>query len=212
MTDAPIQPYDALLEGAHDLDRSYRVVHLGDVVLPTGRTYCCDPFRTGDVRALERTVRPGEYLVSLCVVDLSSWGKRVALAGISFSSERVVRWDAATYRLDGELYSAFAVDAGLACFMDERTAMQFSNRVEAYQAADHARNYYLDILAPEFARNADPAQPHRGGDWNLHYPVEGDPGNVAMFASGLGDATYPAWWGVDETDDVVLLVADFGIL
>jgi hypothetical protein len=73
-------------------------------------------------------------------------------------------------------------------------------------------NYYDDMLAAEFARSSDPSRPTHAGDWNLHFPRRDDPRNVAMFASGLGDGSYSAIWGVANDEQPTMLVVDFELL
>jgi hypothetical protein len=205
-------PYSSLLDGSAAIGLAYDVVHIGDVYLPTGRIYCCDPFITDEVGPLDRTVAAGDHPVSLCIIALPDWGKRVALAAVKLADEPVVSWVKATYRRGEQRLTAFRVDAGLACFMDQETAELFAGVVRGYYAANPGGNYYDDILAREFKRSADPDTPYRPGDINMHVPVGGDRRNVAMFASGLGDGAYEASWGLDLAGRPAMLVADFGIL
>ena len=199
-------------DSATDPELSVRVVNVGRLQVQSGRVYCCDPFLSHEVNALEETVPAGKYDVDVCVVTLPQWGSRVALARLHLSTAKPVEWQQATYVIDGERESEFRVDAGLACFMDQQTRDLFVRVVNEFHAADENANYYDDILAAEFKQNADPANPYHAGDWALHTVVAGQPANVAMFASGLGDGFYSAYWGVDDTGKPALLVADFGIL
>ena len=189
-----------------------RVVDVGRLFLPTGRVYCCDPFLGHEVRALEVVAKPGDYAVQVCTVAQPDWGRRVALARLVLSPRKVVEWREATYLLDGTHQSEFRVDAGLACFMDAATRDHFVRAVNALHATSEQANYYDDVLAAQFKRNADPENPAHEGDWALHAPVPGDVGNMAIFASGLGDGVYRAHWGFDAAGEPVVLVADFDLL
>jgi len=196
--------YTTYFSSSSESEQGGRIVGLGKLCLPSGNIYCCDPFLSHEVNAFTKTTTPGFYEVKLYLVDISDWGKRVALASLIFSDQEPKYWLKATYIIDEESVSDFRVDAGLACFMDLETAHMFSNIVDRYHDKGVQRNYYTDILAAEFNR--------QGGNWDLHYPSEGDPRNIAMYASGLGDGIYSAFWGMDENEQPAMLVADFQLL
>jgi Protein of unknown function (DUF4241) len=188
------------------------VVELGKLYMPSGKIFCCDPFLSSEVNAFERCVKPGYYDLKLCTIEVSDWGKRVALAALVFSDRKPLNWVKATYRIYNESFTGFRVDAGLACFMDSETAELFRSVVDRYYEKYPDGNYYDDVLAAEFKKNADPTNPQHIGDWNLHYPINSDPRNIAMFASGLGDGVYSTYLGLDENEQPVMLVADFELL
>jgi hypothetical protein len=189
-----------------------RTVALGTLVVPTGQLYCCDPFLSGEVAPLDLRVKPGDHAVDLCLAKMSAWGERVALARLCLSRAPVISWRKAAYRAGGELRSGFRVDAGMACFMDAVTRESFVKAVEAWHAKGPDTNYYDDLLAELFKRNADPARPQHAGDWAMHTPVAGAHENLALFASGLGDGIYDAHWGIDASGQPAMLVVDFGLL
>lgn len=189
-----------------------RVVDLGELVVPSGALYCCDPFLSHEVGPLERWVPPGRYRVQVCVAPTGEWGPRVAMARLVLSERRAVAWQEASFRHHGVRSSRFRVDAGLACFMDASTRDLLVEAVDACHDAGPDANYYNDMLAAEFRRNADPTRPYHAGDWALHAPLAGDERNVALFASGLGDGYYRAWWGLDDAGIAVALVVDFELL
>lgn len=203
--------YASYLKRSPEPNPYHHVVDMGSVHLPTGKIYCCDPFLTQEVAALDLAVEPGNFPVRLCVADVPNWGKRIALASLTFSDQPVKCWARATYQLDGDRLAAFRVDAGLGAFMDEDTAALFAGAVGDYYEANPEGNYYDDVLAEEFKRNADMTRRGHTGDWDLHVPVLGDPRNVAMFASGLGDGSYSAFWGIDRDNRPAMVVADFDI-
>ena len=188
-----------------------RVVPLGKLYLPTGRLYCCDPFLSHEVNALEWEVRPGSFDVELCVAELPDWGPRVALARLLLSKQDPVAWREATFLIDDNRQSEFRVDAGLACFMDRQTRDLLVRTINEFHK-EEKHNYYDDVLAAEFKQHANPSNPYDVGNWALHYPLQGDPRNIAMFASGLGDGLFTSYWGVDVEGRPSMLVADFDVL
>lgn len=188
------------------------VVSVGDLFLPSGRLYCCDPFLSHEVAPLDCQLRPGSHPVKLLVADIPGWGRRVALAGLVLSSEKPVEWLEGTYSMEGRELSQYRVDAGLACFMDAETERAFGETVDRFYDKKPDKNYYDDVLAAEFARNTELGNPRSVGDWSLHYPIERKPLNVAMFASGLGDGVYPCYLALDARGDIPMVVTDFGLI
>ncbi len=191
---------------------SRRIVELGSLAVPSGRIYCCDPFLSSEVGPLDSTVPPGDYAVQVCSMLRPEWGWRVALARLVLSTREIAQWREAVYLKGEERSSEFRVDAGLACFMDASTRDLFVRTVDALHAKSDRANYYDDVLAPEFKQNADPANPPHAGDWVMHTPSAASRGNIAMFASGLGDGLYRAYWGLDDAGNPAMLVADFDLV
>ena len=204
--------YATYFNSSPNSEPTYEVVKLGKLYVPSGKIYCCDPFLSHEVSALDKTVKAGYYTVKLSLVKLPDWGKRVALAAVVFANQESLHWLKATHVIHDETFTGFRVDSGMAAFMDLKTAEMFSDIIDQYYEKNPDGNYYDDILAAEFRQNADPARHHHIGDWNLHHPVEGDQRNIAMFASGLGDGVYSAYWGVDDNGLPAMLVADFNLL
>ncbi|WP_338699897.1 DUF4241 domain-containing protein [Bradyrhizobium sp. 26S5] len=186
-------------------------VDLGSVYFPTGRVCCCDPFLSADVAPFNYTIAPGHYPVRITRTHVGDWGWRNAAASMVIADVLPDNSICATYLRDNESVSGFRVESGLACFMDESTREFFSRIVAEFHNRDAKANYYDDVLAAEFARNADADERDQLGSWNIHFPLEGDPRNIAMFASGLGDGQYSAEWML-KNDVLCKLVADFKIL
>lgn len=189
-----------------------RRVAVGTLAVPTGRLYCCDPFLSHEVAPLEQDVPVGDHAVDLCLAKAGGWGERVALARLCVSMAPVVAWREATHRLGPERHSGFRVDAGMACFMDEAARQAFVQAVNAWHDKGPHTNYYDDVLAELFKRQADPSRPQHAGDWTMHTPGPDPRLNLALFASGMGDGFYTAHWGFDADSRPAMLVADFGLL
>jgi hypothetical protein len=187
-----------------------RRVSVGMLHLSSGQVYCCDPFLSHEVDSLALRVRPGDYEVDLRMADFPDWGERVALARLLVSSQPVTTWQEAVFNALGERTSSFRVDAGLACFMDRNAAVLLTRAVSDFYRTRPDGNYYTDLLDAEFQRRAE--RPGTSGDWAMHNPVQGKPDNVAIFASGLGDGFYTAWWGLDKAGHPAMLIVDFGLL
>lgn len=191
------------LSDAEMAERKITVTPIGALELPTGEIIACDPLISGtDWPALSRKVKPGRYPVSL----LEAQG-RVAAAILRLQPGVPVRWELATgpgqdvsTLKDNEIFG-YPVDAGLGSFMDKSAMVLMSQQQDKLKAD---QNYYDDVLAAEFAPNQD--------RFVMHYPVAGNPLNIAMFWSGWGDGFYPSFWGLDAAGEPLLLLTDFGVL
>lgn len=186
---------------------SDHVLSLGTIPFPSGRIVACDPYFCAQAVPFERAVPVGEHGVLLRLIDSAEWGLRIASARIDFVHRtRARRFVQAT--VDGGGAARFVVESGVASFMDETTRAHFAEVLAAFYKKRPGGNYYTDILAAEFNRNALPG---RSGKWNVHRLPDSEL-PVAMFASGLGDGAYESFWGLDADGQVVSLTTDFGLL
>ena len=207
-----MQDYFSYFRAQSRSQPSCEIVHLGRLYLPSGKIICSDPFRTSEVSFLRQTVRAGNYDVNLCLVTLADWGRRVALASLTFEDREPAQWLIADYVVGGEVFTTFQVESGLACFMDLQTAELFEMVVAEYYRVNAEGNYYDDVLAAEFSRHVPAGWSRKSGDWDLHHPLRNDSRNIAIFASGLGDGAYSAFWGITRDGQPAMLVVDFQLL
>ncbi|MGR9170478.1 DUF4241 domain-containing protein [Rhizobium sp. KDH_Rht_773_N] len=187
--------------------RSIKTVDIGNVELTSGRIVAADPLAQPDRQALARTVPAGDYPVRLYEA-----AGRVAAASMRFGEGRPDHWELATLPgqdvatlKDDEIFG-YPVDAGLGSYMDADTLALIEEREQQVQAQkpDSDVNYYDDVLASELDANK--------GAYDLHRPVAGKKGNVAIFWSGWGDGFYPVFWGVDRDEHPLVLLTDFQVI
>lgn len=194
-------------------------IHIGDVNLPTGRIIASDPFFTDGQGPFNRSVEPDKYPVYIYMAEIEKGHHRVAYAKIKFRPEDASKWILALSEditaeeleeLGEDEFYGFAVDSGLACFLDEETNAAFTAKIDALEDSNPDANYYDNVLADEFREYSGKNAMSRDlGDWNDHRPDEGSDNNVVMFASGWGDGYYPAYWGINEQGDTIELIIDF---
>jgi hypothetical protein len=194
-------------------------IHIGDVNLPTGRIIASDPFFTEEQHPFSRTVEPDKYPVYIYVAKIDELHHRIAYAKIKFRAEDASKWilaltDDLTQEelndLGDEEFYGFAVESGLACFLDEQTNGELIAKIDSVQDAKPESNYYDEVLADEFREYSGKNNFSRQlGDWNDHHPNDGSDNNAIMFASGWGDGYYPAYWGLNDNGDTIELVIDF---
>ena len=192
---------------------------IAEVNLPSGKIIAADPFSTDQQKPFTRKVKSGKYPVFLYFLKIGEEHNRVAYAKIQFLKEKPDRWilaipeDADLEELkamkDGE-YIGFPVDAGLGCFLDQKTNEEYTKIMHEFYENNQKGNYYDDVLAEEFKKTSGNEKFSRDlGDWNNHFPNHKKDLNVVMFASGWGDGYYPAYFGLSEKGEIVDLTIDF---
>ncbi|QYJ67519.1 DUF4241 domain-containing protein [Flavobacterium litorale] len=194
-------------------------IHIGDINLPTGKIIVTDPFFRVEQQPFFRKVTPGTYPVYVYMSEIDELHHRVAYSKIKFKAENASKWimaltdDITPEEIDelgeNEFYG-FAVESGLACFIDEKTNTALAARMEALEQENPEGNYYDDVLAGEFKKYSGSNKYSRNlGDWNNHLPNKDSEDNAMMFAAGWGDGYYPVYWGLNEAGEAVELIIDF---
>ena len=194
-------------------------IEIGNIQLPTGKIIASDPFFSQSIKPFSRTVKPGVYPVKIYIAEIEPEHYRIAFAKIKFQHDKATNWVLAVSEdmkiddlmnlKDGE-YFGFPVDAGLGCFMDEKTNESFLSKMALFYKDNPDKNYYDDLLADEFAKYSAGNRYSRDlGDWNNHVLNDTSELNVIMFASGWGDGYYPCYWGYNSKKEIVDLTIDF---
>ncbi len=178
------------------------VSEIGKINVPSGEIIVCDPVMglNPTSETFTRSVRPGEYQV---LASICKEYERVTAMMIKFKSEPAIRWEMAL--LPGQSLSqlergkifGYGVDSGIACFMDasgvrglsQEDCQKLGEQVTAASFGDFlsAKRFFV--------------VPHLASKINL-----------VCARSGFGDGSYTSWWGLDEHNDPVCLVTDFGLL
>ena len=201
-----------LLDDTVALAKGLHRESLGELNLPSGRIVALDPLvmmSTGT--GFSTTVAPGRYQTSVYWFKDKDWGKRNAFATIRFSNSEVANWRLAiTVQQDltklqaGEFYG-YGVDAGMGAFTSPEgfKALNASMDKANKEIPDYS-NYYDDVLA----KPLDQTNPSR-----LLYAPPTDPQmNIAMFASGFGDGSYPSYFGYGTDGKPVILATTFFVV
>jgi len=180
------------LSEAEMAERKITIIAIGELELLTGEIIACDPLITGLERPVfGRKVRPGRYPVTV----LEAQG-RVAAAVLRFGPGLPVRWELANFVRDGGGVSAwksgFIVDYAVASFMDTSIMTLISDPEEL--------DDYLADVAGSLNR------------FGMDNPIDGNPLNIAMFDTGLGDGTYYSFWGLGAAGEPLVLMTDFEVL
>lgn len=198
--------------------KSLTTINIGPCDLPSGNILVRDPL----VFLTNRNERPyfqkapaGRYETELCIIK--SDGKdcdRYAAVRLRFNDKRAVSFYEAlignenleTLENAGD-YFGFCVDAGLGCICDEMVHRIYCDWDEQWCKDNPDDNTYDGYFAALFDENyhRHPEYQRAGGDW-LNWQVPGTEYHIPIFQSGLGDGTYPVYWGIDENGEICQLV------
>ncbi|SEH00836.1 Protein of unknown function [Nonomuraea solani] len=171
----------------------------GTLRVPTGELVACDPYTVSDAKPFTMRVPPGRYPMMLTVVGEGDPAQgRVAAAWLVIDAAPVISWELATRPgedvrtlPDGEAFY-FAVDAGMACFVDRAAVDGLA---------------YLSEPDSQLADDYDGNGVHVA---EVDEPTSG--ANLIAFSSGWGDGAYPVWIGRTEDDGVACVMADMLVL
>ena len=183
-------PY-AARTGDRDFASAFEVGNVcvtpGRLRVSSGRVLATDPLVNLERAPFKRAVPNGDYPVFLSV-DHSERAFSYAL--LQLGPARPVRWHP-----EGSLV---LVDSGTSCFADGETAHEVARR-------DTPENPPLLIDVMDEAG-------YKTNRWaNLCIDPESG-ANLVVFHSGVGDGSYPSYWGFDERGALVALVTDFQIV
>jgi hypothetical protein len=195
---------DALRSGAHATSQGeLRLEHreIGRLRLPSGRIVAADPLVEPSLPPFTRHVPPGAYPVRLAIAHYPGDGdQRVAAAWLAFSEQPVVGWEPAQLeglppRRPGEP-AAYAVDSATGSFLSQEGAAELARQLD---------DTLVEAVTEQMEVNYVPT-------WNWAMVRVDDELQVAVFSTGLGDGTYPSYWGLDAAGVPAVLLTDFGLL
>lgn len=197
------------------------IITVGQVDFPTGNVILADPMvYLGSEKyqtALEKQIPKGSYDVELSMIRSALAGVRVAAARLKISDQIALRYEIAMPKgfeladlQKPGVFSFFGVDAGLACFADAMTAKEYKTFLEEWHREYPNGNLYEDYFAPLFAENAKSYVAMKTGAGNfLLWKLPKSGKKLVMFASGMGDGIYSAYWGFDQNGNITELVIPF---
>ncbi|PQO48110.1 DUF4241 domain-containing protein [Blastopirellula marina] len=180
---------------------------VGMLPISTGQIVACDPLTFVGPRPLDRTIEPGEYPLRVLIAHYLNEDQRIAAAVLVVEHSQFPHsWQMATTEGEsrsklkpGEIYG-YPVDSGTAGFLDLATA----KALDAVLLEDFA---YLEKILDDLQANYEPTR-----SWTIH-PIQGDLDLcLSAFSSGVGDGSYPCYWGLDTDGHVVWLLTEFDLL
>ncbi len=203
-------------EGFFTESERIRVHNAGCADFPTGEVVIADPLvylGTKYQTVLERTIPKGSYPVELSVLYSETVGLRIAAARLKIREEKAVSYKLGEAKIndDGKRPFCFmGVDAGMACFADLQTAKEYNEFLINWHKENPDKNHYDDYFAEFFAQSYKncPDFQREGGDF-IEWALPQSGNKLVMFASGLGDGIYCAYWGENSQGEITELVIPF---
>jgi len=162
-------------------------VAVGRLNVTSGRLVATDPLVNIERKPFSRSIPPGKYPVFL-TIDKAE--QAIAFALLKLGEGRPIRWEKA------EPGPGYFVDAGVGCFADAATG----DLIRAKQARS-PEDWLFAAMKP--------VGPGEGVNVCVD-PASG--ANLIAFHSGIGDGTYPSYFGFDAAGAAVALVTDFEIV
>ena len=182
---------------------------VGSLRLRSGRIVACDPLVFPEWSPFSKKVAAGRYPVYASIAMFGS-GKetdeRIVCAMLRFGQRVPTRWEMALQptqkakNLKEDEFFGYPVDAGVGCFMDATTAKALRNETDKDE--DHYE-LIIDAMNENYVHTRDWVDFAVGGDRDQ---------NIVVFSSGMGDGSYPSYWGYDRDGGLARLVTDFQIL
>jgi hypothetical protein len=176
---------------------------IGALAIPSGRVVACDPFTEVHTRSFRKEVEPGNYAIFLAVATyLRNGDQRVASAMIQFDPETPSRWEFACKAKHADQSDrGFIVDSGRGCLIDSGLARFL------YREAEHGKlERYQRRIEAEMDEKYLPTWA-----WANVKLDERPETNIVAFTTGLGDGTYPSYFGLDSAGRPLCLVTVFNL-
>jgi hypothetical protein len=181
-----------------------RVVHVGDLMVSTGRIVACDPLAEQGA-PFTTAVPSGRHPVFLSSVSFPDGDRRVAGAMLHFGETAPATWRLALRPGQNPrsflAFPGYGVETGTGCFTDESfyAAPPAENSTAAHESGS-------DKVGELLAQLEDPDHP-----WATLDAPSGT-SNLIAFSSGWGDGAYASFFGYDSAGVMVCLVTDFAVL
>jgi len=176
-------------------------LHVGDLVLSSGKIVIGEPFFFFDKEPLETVIKPGIYPVYIAEAIIREKNKvvdkRNALAKIELSSSTAVTW---------KYIESFPVDGGTGGFMDYQS-------VKDIIATNHFDDFTHRVI-DGFDKVYKTPEPFNEQHPLYHQYVNLDykNGNLIAFSTGWGDGFYNSFIGYDSDGNAVEILTDLGVI
>lgn len=170
---------------------SIEVLQIGNLALTSGKIVACDGL-IPSTEPFSEMVEPGSYPVVLSIAQVGNEWPVIACAMLRVREKMPATWKQATVA-GWDRSAGYGVDTANGCFAD----------LDAMQT--------LTTSPDTWCRLQD--RVHQPGvEWvDFQLDATGS-SNIIVFSSGVGDGTYPSYFGYDADGNVVCLATDFSIL
>lgn len=193
-----------VLSGLFTETKKTRMEKIGDMDAPGSRLMVCDPCYLGSnmVKPMERATKPGKYPVYAAIMNTQMTGRCVSAVKVKVSNELTVRHEIAMplgYKVwnvdDPGVYFGISVETGVACVTDDVTELPFAAYMNRFYDTHPGKDLITDTLLPLVEEKG-----------YAMWQIPGTEYTIPVFASGLGQGMYNAFWGFDKDNKLTELV------
>lgn len=192
-----------------------KVANIGKSTFPTGKVVIADPIAylgTNHQTILEKTIPIGTYNVVASVGNFSSVGARVIASKLVISEKQPVKFSLAEEDVTSDkenILSTVAIDTTLASFCDIKTSEEYLKFRLNWHAENEDKNIYTDYFSEQFINYSKNYKHLIKREDFFEWTIDGTDLTTTMFATGIGDGIYSAYWAYDENDEICQLVMPF---
>lgn len=208
-----------MVQKVFETDKRMRYFEFAECNFSSGRIIVADPLcylqDPKSITMLEKKIPAGKYPLTLSIMDSEIAGRRIVGARLKVKNTEAKNYELASAIADEEgaiknVFAGFPVEAGMACFCDQESAVSYWEFLTEWYAKNQDKNIYDDYFEELFAESYQefPELQREGGDF-LRWQNPKDNSEIVMFASGLGDGFYSDFLGLDEVGEICELVVLF---
>lgn len=209
------------------------VHNIGELAMPSGILFACDPLLEPDLDFhFAQSIPVGRYPVFLSVADFVPRNdQRVAYAMLRISVNPMTKWKIAKVKAQNPTRAdrfGYRVDSGTGCFMDKEVTVELKQLAnpnpDEYEkarqisseamwaltrnASERFEREYSDRVIREFENNGSH---NLVASWaNIQVNNQTD-ANVIAFSAEWGDGEYQSYWGYDAPGAIAALVTGFSL-
>lgn len=193
-----------VLSGLFVETKKTKLEKVGDMDVPGDRFVVCDPCYLGSnmVKPMERATKPGKYPVYAAIMNTRMTGRCVSAVKVKVSEELTVRHELAMplgYKLwnvdEPGVYYGISVETGVACLVDNVTELPFASYMNRFYDENPGKDLITSTLLPMVEEKG-----------YAMWQIPGTEYTVPVFASGLGQGIFNAYWGFDKDNKLTELV------
>lgn len=164
-----------------------------------------------------QTIENGEYNVKVSLADYGTGGYRVAAAKIEFVDEEPAYFKMALYenqdisKLPEGYFYGFDIDSGMAIIADSEVLNEYYEILEQFDDNEDvispAIEYYMANIENEFDDSYKKFPEYKIS--YVDYVVPQTSHHMLFIETGMGDGTYPVYFGYSEEGNLCCAVIQF---
>mgnify|MGYP004667302753 CR=1 FL=1 len=164
-----------------------------------------------------QAIENGEYNVKVSLIDYGTGGYCVAAVKVEFTDEYPVNFEMALYenqdisKLHEDYFYGFAIDSGMAIIADSEVLNEYYEILEEFDENEDvispAIEYYMANIENEFADSYKKFPEYKIS--YVDYVVPQTSHHMLFIETGMGDGTYPVYFGFSNAGNLCCAVVQF---